>query len=158
MAYVHAVADDGSPFKDLEGNLVYIPTPKEVGKSSEVSSENELSTWDKMTLDQKKHYQDCIFECQRKYFEAVKVTRGKEIVKGSPPVLMTPEEVESMKTNKMPDKMPLDDMVNKAVHNAFLTQSGVLVNSLQNLIKKVGDGFIHMEPGYVGPTIVPPDA
>ena len=49
-------------------------------------------------------------------------------------------------------------MVNKAVHNAFLTQSGVLINSLQNLINKVGNGSIQIEPGYVGPTIAPPDA
>ena len=49
-------------------------------------------------------------------------------------------------------------MVNKVVHNAFLTQSGVLINSLQNLIKKVTDGSIHIEPGYVGPTITPLDA
>ena len=54
--------------------------------------------------------------------------------------------------------MALDDMVNKAVHNALLTQLEVLVNSLQNVIKKVGDGSIHTEPGYVGPTIALPDA
>ena len=97
--------------KDPEGNPVYIPAPREAGKSSEITSENELSAWDKMTLDQKKHYQEYIFECQRKYFEAVKVTRGKATVKGSLPVLMTPEEIEAMKTNKMLDKMALDDMV-----------------------------------------------
>ena len=41
--------------------------------------------------------------------------------------------------------------------SSSLTQSGVLVNSLQNLIKKVGDGSIHTELGYVGPTIAVPD-
>ena len=130
MAYLQAVTDDGSPLKDLEGNPVYIPVPREAGKSSEITPENELSAWDKMTLDQMKHYQEYIFECQRKYFEAVKVNRGKATVKGSLPVLMTPEEIEAMKTNKMLDKMALDDVVNKAVHNAFLTQSGVLIISL----------------------------
>ena len=63
-----------------------------------------------------------------------------------------------MKTNKMLDKLALDEMVNKAVHNAFIMQSVVLVNSLQNLIKKVTDGSIHIEPGYVGPTFTSPDA
>ena len=78
MAYVQAVAEDGSPMKDPKGNPVYIPAPREVGKSSEITSENELSAWDKMTLDQKKHYQEYKFDCQCKYFEAVNVTRVKE--------------------------------------------------------------------------------
>ena len=50
----------------------------------------------------------------------MKVTRGKATMKGSLPVLMMPEEVEAMKTNKMLDKLTVDEMVNKAVHNAFL--------------------------------------
>ena len=48
MAYVQAVADDGSPLKDPEGNPVYIPAPREAGKSTKVMSENELSAWDKL--------------------------------------------------------------------------------------------------------------
>ena len=43
MAFVQAVTDDGSPLKDLEGNPVYIPSPREAGKSSELSPKNELS-------------------------------------------------------------------------------------------------------------------
>ena len=46
-------------------------------------------------------------------------------MKGSIPV---PEEVEAMKTNKMLDKLTLDEMVNKAVHNVFITQLVVLMN------------------------------
>ena len=69
---------------------MYIPAPREAGKSSEITPKNELSAWDKMTVDQKKHYQEYIFECKRKYFEVVKVTRGKATVKGSLSMLMTP--------------------------------------------------------------------
>ena len=55
---------------------MFIPMPKKSEKSSEVSPDNEPSAWDKMTLELKKHYQEYIFDCQRNYFEAIKITRG----------------------------------------------------------------------------------
>ena len=83
MAFVQAVADDGTLLLDQEGKPVFIPAPKESRKSSKISPDNELSPLDKTTLEQKKHYQEYIFNYQHKNFEAVKVTRGKAAVNGS---------------------------------------------------------------------------
>ena len=105
-------------------------------QNSEISTKNEVSPWEKMTLEQKKHYQDFIFNRQARYFESIKITRGKTTLKGHVPVLVPQDELEELNVSKIPDKNMLDEMVNKAVHSAFITQSGVLMNSLQNLIKR----------------------
>ena len=52
----------------------------------------------------------------------------------------------------------LDEMGNKAVHRAFITQSWVLMNSLQNPIKNVADGTIPTEIGYVGKAFTSPES
>lgn len=72
-------------------------------------------------------------------------------MKGSVPVLVPQEELEALKASKGPDRALLDEMVNKLVHNAFINQSSALMNSLENLVKRVADGSVHTEPGFVGP-------
>ena len=50
-----------------------------------------------MTLEQKNHYQDFIFHCQAKYFEGIKVTRGKATLKGYIAVLVPQDKLEAPK-------------------------------------------------------------
>ena len=65
MAFVQAVADDGTLLVDSKGNKIMIPAPfvRDDKDSSEVTGNNELNAWEKMTLDQKKAYQSYLYDC-----------------------------------------------------------------------------------------------
>lgn len=52
----------------------------------------------------------------------------------------------------MPDRAVLDELINFAVHQAFINQSGILVNSVHNLAKSGGEsnvGLAYMPPRAV---------
>ena len=53
---------------------------------------------------------------------------------------------EASDTTQGPSAAVIHELVNQAVHHALINQSGVLVNTLQNLIKQTVDGAVHKEP------------
>ena len=55
MAYIQAVGEDGALLADPDGRLIYVPAPLSTeGKGSmEISKDNEIVPWDKMTPEQK---------------------------------------------------------------------------------------------------------
>lgn len=89
-----------------------------------------------MTQPQRKKFDDFLAHCQDKYFESLKTGRGKVVQKTLPPRILGEDEYLSLKNGPMPDSSQLDETVNTSMHWAFINQSGVLMNSVQNLIKQ----------------------
>ena len=52
---------------------------------------------------------------------------------------------EASDTTQGPSAAVIHELVNQAVHHALINQSGVLVNTLQNLIKQTVEGAVHKE-------------
>ena len=152
MAFVQAVGEDRTLLTDGQNRPIYVPAlSASDGKGhGEVSGDNEVPAWDKMTVEQKVRYQEYLAEAQRKYFQSLKVTRGRVADKGDIPVILHPGALEAIKAQRIPDVNALHDMVNSSVHQALIKQSGVLTNSISNLIKDTADGKIFTE-GYRGP-------
>ena len=92
MAYVQAVGEDGALMTDQAGRPIYIPAPLAAdGKGPmEVTKDNELPPWDKMTPEQKAQYQSFMVDAQVKYFQTLKATRGEVSQAGPVPVIMKP--------------------------------------------------------------------
>ena len=151
MAYVRAVGEDGAPLADPDGQPIYIPVPLTVeGKGlMEVSKDNEMVLWDKMTPEQKAQYQSFTVDAQAKYFQTLRATRGKVSQAGAVPVIMNPADLEELKNKGLHDDARLNEAVHSAVRHALIDHSGVLTNTVSNLVKQTVDGSIFRE-GYAG--------
>lgn len=132
MAFVQAIGEDGRLLDDSNGNPILIPASMVEGSKgrSNITVANEVLAREKRTDEQKLEYQGYLAKCQITFFENMKVTRGKVVWAGQLPVIMSPEEVEKLRNEKMSDRAMLDDLIDSAVHHAFINQSLTLVNSL----------------------------
>lgn len=139
---------DGQLLVDEKGLLIL-----EDGKDQDrtnVGPETETTiTLDKLTDEQKKRFDDFMKACQQKYFETLKMIHGKVVHKLSVPRVMH-GETSGSRTEGIPTRAELSNLLNESVHQAVINQYGVLTNTVQNLIRKTIDGFNFKELGSVG--------
>lgn len=105
-----------------------------------------------MTTEHKLQYREYLRKCQTAFFDPMKVTRGKVVPAGQLPVIMNPEEVQKLRGEKLPDRAAIDELINYDVLQAFINQSGILVNSVHNLAKSSGESYLG--PAYTSPGAV----
>nr|BBF89512.1 retrotransposon protein-like [Oryza glaberrima] len=132
-------------------------------KSADVNPENIISiTVDKLTSEQKAELEDIMNKVQNQYLHSFVQTRSGTVVQRYKVALPNNEDPESssgmnkeIKQEETPiEPKNLQDQIDYAVHSALINQSGVLVNTLTNMIKSLVDDTI-TEHQAKGPIFLP---
>lgn len=123
-----------------------------MSKQSEISEENVVSvTVDQLNEEQKAEMDKLVEHFQNMYLQTYSRTLQGTLIQKSKMVMPSPGDGAStsaaahdhaVKTeeNTAPT---LQDRIYSAVHSALVNQSGILVNTLTNLVKSILDGSIH---------------
>nr|AAX95583.1 hypothetical protein [Oryza sativa Japonica Group]ABF97753.1 retrotransposon protein, putative, unclassified [Oryza sativa Japonica Group] len=142
-------------------------------KKGEVNPENIIPiSMEKLTPEQKAEFELMKDNLQNQFLQSFKQTRSGVIQKYK--LMMSPNtdpepstskgdkpKTDGPKDDKPEEETPLEfenfqGQIDYAVHQALINQSGVLVNTLTNIIKSVVDGTI-AEQQVRGPTFLPND-
>nr|AAU89174.1 retrotransposon protein, putative, unclassified [Oryza sativa Japonica Group] len=140
-------------------------------KKGEVNPENIIPiSMEKLTPEQKAEFELMKDNLQNQFLQSFKQTRSGVIQKYK--LMMSPNtdpepstskgdkpKTDGPKDDKPEEETPLEfenfqGQIDYAVHQALINQSGVLVNTLTNIIKSVVDGTI-AEQQVRGPTFLP---
>lgn len=134
---------------------------------NEIDPDNIIPmTMDNLTADQKAEFAEMMNKLQTQYVHSFALTRSGTVIqryKLSLPKIDEPETSTANEGDKLKDAKEegepedfknLQDWIDYAVHHALIDQSGVLVNTLTNMIKSVVDVTI-TEHQARGPTFLP---
>ncbi|EAY93264.1 hypothetical protein OsI_15072 [Oryza sativa Indica Group] len=127
-------------------------------KQTEVNPENIIPiTKDQLTLEQKAEYEQMMNNLQNRFLHSFVQTRSGTVIQRYKLKVPSNDDLESStskdgkpKDDKPKDEKPeeeepqefrnLQDQIDYVVHHALINQSGVLVNTLTNMINSVVDG------------------
>lgn len=133
MAGIVKTSPDGKPVQ-VNNGLPIMEDGKFQDKSN-VGPQNEIQiTVDMLPEDISKQFEDYMNGCQHKYFETLKLTRGKVVQKLQVPQVIHPGETSAPRIDRGPTRAEISNMLNESLHQALINQSGGLTNTLKNLL------------------------
>lgn len=146
---------NGNPMQDEFG--LPILEGEKVQDKSDVGPHNEITiTVDMLPDDLKKQYGDYMKGCQHKYFQTLKLIRGKVVQKMPVPEVLHLGETSASQAGKGLTREETSKMLNESLHQALINQSGMLSNTVKNLLKQTIDGTLFKELGFSGPAYTTP--